>query len=82
MSKEEALTIISMEGLKGYNFFENRTDKEDEVVIKMRNNQWNVYCTDERASMITNSEHTYFSEADALEDFIERLRADKVYREL
>lgn len=38
--------------------------------------------TDERASKIINSVDKYNTEAEAIEDFIERLRADKVLREL
>ena len=41
-----------------------------------------VYVTDERASKITNSVDKYNTETEAIEDFIERLRADKVLCEL
>ena len=37
---------------------------------------------DERASKITNSVDKYNTETEAIEDFIERLRADKVLCEL
>lgn len=40
------------------------------------------YVTDERASKITNSVDKYNTETEAIEDFIERLRADKVLCEL
>ena len=46
------------------------------------NEKWIVYVTDERASKIINSVDKYNTEAEAIEDFIERLRADKVLREL
>lgn len=82
MNKEEAIKIMNKEGLEGYNFFEDRLNKENEVVITTNNNQWSVFVTDERASKIINSEDIYVSESEALEDFIERLRADKILREL
>ena len=46
------------------------------------NEKWIVYVTDERASKITNSVDKYNTETEAIEDFIERLRADKVLCEL
>ena len=82
MNKEEAIKIMNKEGLEGYNFFEDRLNKENEVVITTNNNQWSVFVTDERASKIINSEDIYVSESEALEDFIERLRADKILRVL
>jgi len=51
-------------------------------VLKKENEKWIVYVTDERASKIINSVDKYNTEAEAIEDFIERLRADKVLREL
>ena len=53
-----------------------------EVVLKKENEKWIVYVTDERASKITNSVDKYNTETEAIEDFIERLRADKVLCEL
>ena len=48
----------------------------------LENEKWIVYVTDERASKITNSVDKYNTETEAIEDFIERLRADKVLCEL
>ena len=79
MKIEDARKIIQEEGLQGYNLCEER---ENEVVLKKENEKWIVYVTDERASKIINSVDKYNTEAEAIEDFIERLRADKVLREL
>ena len=59
-----------------------RDNKENEVVILKQSGKWIVYVTDERASKITNSVDEYTTESEALDDFIERLRADKILREL
>lgn len=75
MSKLECIKVINEEGLSGYNFFEDRVDRENEIVIAKDSEQWIVYATDERASKITDSEKVFDNEADALENFIKRLRA-------
>lgn len=82
MRKEEAMNIIKRESLQGYNMNENRVNKENEVIIKKENMEWIVYATDERASKIINSVDTYLTEEEALDDFIDRLRADKILREM
>lgn len=82
MKIEDARKIIQKEGLQSYNLCEKRENRENEVVIKKENETWIVYVTDERASKITNSVDKYNTETEAIEDFIERLRADKVLREL
>lgn len=79
MKIEDARKIIQEESLQGYNLCEER---ENEVVLKKENEKWIVYVTDERASKITNSVDKYNTETEAIEDFIERLRADKVLCEL
>lgn len=80
MTREEAIEIICMEQLQGYNMNENRFNKENEVVIKEESLHWVVYVTDERASKIPNSETIYETEDEALDHFIYRLRADKRLR--
>lgn len=82
MDRIQAKKIINNEKLMGYNFFENRVNRENEVVIEEDNGKWTVYVTSERAGKITNSVDEYNTESDALEDFIERLRADKILRDL
>ena len=82
MERDTAIEIIHKEGLINFNMFEKRDDKENEVVILKQSGKWIVYVTDERASKITNSVDEYTTESEALDDFIERLRADKILREL
>lgn len=83
MKIEDARKIIQEESLQGYNLCEERENRENEVVLKKENEKWIVYVTDnERASKITNSVDKYNTETEAIEDFIERLRADKVLCEL
>lgn len=82
MNIKEAIKIINEEKLQGYNMNEERDNKENEIVLKHKNNKWIVYVTDERASKITNSEDIYLNEEEALGNFIDRLRADKILREL
>lgn len=82
MNIKEAIRIIHEEKLKDYNMNEVRDNKENEVVLRHENDKWIVYVTDERASKITNSEDTYADEEEALDDFIDRLRAGKILREL
>lgn len=81
MKIEDARKIIQEEGLQGYNLCEERENRENEVVLKKENEKWIVYVTDERASKIINSVDKYNTEAEAIEDFIERLRADKGKRQ-
>jgi len=81
MKIEDARKIIQEESLQGYNLCEERENRENEVVLKKENEKWIVYVT-ERASKITNSVDKYNTETEAIEDFIERLRADKVLCEL
>ncbi|SFC55459.1 hypothetical protein SAMN05443252_104280 [Bacillus sp. OV322] len=79
---KEAIRIIHEENLQDYNMNEVRDNRENEVVLRHENNEWIVYVTDERASKITNSQDTYADEEEALDDFIDRLRADKILSEL
>lgn len=82
MKREDAINIISKEGLKSYNLNEERENREDELVIKQENDTWIVYATDERASVITGSKKTFINEEEAWENLIKRLRADKILREI
>ena len=80
MTKDEALKIIEDEKLRNFNWFGDHDLRANEVVINKVSAGWSVYTADERASVI--SEVVYDYESEALEDFIERLRADKILREL
>ena len=80
MTRDDIKKIIKGEGLRGYNFFEDRMDMENEIVIVNDSNQWIVYVTDERASKITGSEKMFDNEIDALDNFLKRLRALNILR--
>ena len=75
MNIKEAIKIIKDEKLQGYNMNEERYNRENEVVLSCENDKWIVYATDERASKVTNSQDIYFDEEEALDNFIDRLRA-------
>ncbi len=76
MTVREAIQIIEDENLKNYNWFDNHELQPNEVEITKHENVWNVATADERKTRI--SKMSYESESEALNDFIERLRADKV----
>ena len=75
MNIKEAIKIIKDEKLQGYNMNEERYNRENEVELRCENDKWIVYATDERASKVTNSQDIYFDEEEALDNFIDRLRA-------
>lgn len=75
MNIKEAIKTIKDEKLQGYNMNEERYNRENEVVLRCENDKWIVYATDERASKVTNSQDIYFDEEEALDNFIDRLRA-------
>ena len=75
MNIKEAIKIIQDEKLQDYNMNEERYNRENEVVLRRENDKWIVYATDERASKVTNSQDIYLDEQEALDDFIDRLRA-------
>ena len=75
MNIKEVIKIIQDEKLQDYNMNEERYNRENEVVLRRENDKWIVYATDERASKVTNSQDIYLDEQEALDDFIDRLRA-------
>jgi hypothetical protein len=60
-----AITTIRIEGV----------EHEFSSVPGVKEDKWIVYATDERASKVTNSQDIYFDEEEALDNFIDRLRA-------
>jgi hypothetical protein len=75
MTRECIKKVIDEECLRGYNFFENRANAENEIVIAKDSEQYIVYATDERASKMSGSERRFDNEVEALENFLTRLRA-------
>jgi len=78
MTNEEAKEIIKNEGLQRFNWYSDHPLRENEVGISGNNNNWEVYVTDERASVVQGSITVFDNESDALENFIKRLRTEKI----
>ncbi|MFF2458272.1 Imm59 family immunity protein [Peribacillus simplex] len=78
MKQLEAKEIIEQEKLKRYNWFNEHPQRENEVGITVDGDQWAVYVTDERASVVTGSITKFNNESDALDNFIKRLRTEKL----
>lgn len=80
MDNMQAMKIIEDEELKNYNWFNDHEVSPNEICIRKVNDHWSVFTSDERCSKI--SEQLYQDKSKALEDFIERLKADKILRNL
>ncbi|MEH7505455.1 Imm59 family immunity protein [Neobacillus drentensis] len=79
MTNEEAKKIIKNEGLQRFNWYNAHPLKENEVGIRIgNNNHREVYVTDERASVVQGSITVFDDESDALDNFIKRLRTEKI----
>lgn len=74
MNRKDAEKIIKDERLLHYNWFGDHKLRESEVEIKLEYNQWIVFTTDERASIVTGSVAKYDDEEKALDNFIKRIR--------
>jgi hypothetical protein len=69
---------MGKEKLKQFNWFDEHPLRENEVGIKVDGNQWTVYVTDERASIVSGSITYFNNESEALDSFIKRLRTEKI----
>lgn len=78
MNQQEAKEIIKKEKLRRFNWFDEHPLRENEVGIKVDDNQWTIYVTDERANIVSGSIAEFNNESDAHDNFIKRLRTDKV----
>lgn len=78
MTQKQALLILQEEGLSHYNWNEEHEKRENEVVIKLAKSKSVVYVTDERASIVTGSITIFKTEEEALENFISRVRTEKI----
>lgn len=79
MTELEAIKIIQEEDLRDFNWFNNHDFRPNEVEIVKLEGVWTVATTDEKAARI--SQVSYVTESEALDDFIERSRADKLLNE-
>lgn len=79
MNIAEAKEIIKNEGLENYCLFCDTSPNEGQIVIKKEAGKWIVFTYNERTSK--SGKKIYKNESDALEEFIKRLRGDKLVRE-
>lgn len=79
MDKSAALAVIESEGLQGAVWFEKPINRTDAVAIYSAEGKWVVSSTDERA--VEEGKELFDSESEALESFLERLRAWNGYLE-
>ena len=80
MKRNDVVEILNKEQLIFYNFFEDRDDASDEMVIKSISGKYVVYATNERAAKVAEGEREFDNESEALENFVRRLRALNRYR--
>ena len=78
MTENEVKQILNAEGLKCYNWFRNHDIKPNEVIIYKENDNWVVCAADERAWIVETSYAKYDNEEMAYEDFIKRVRLEKI----
>ena len=77
MKLEKAKKIITNEDLHGINWYNEDNLRENQVGIKLKNGEWIVYVTDERASVVLGSVIKFNSEEEALEVLIRKARCGK-----
>lgn len=77
MNIEECKNIIKKEMLIYYNLYDEHELKPDEVCIRKVNDKFVVFTMSERCSSIEDSIKEFSNESDALEVFVNRLRATK-----
>ncbi|PGL67848.1 hypothetical protein [Bacillus sp. AFS055030] len=80
MTRDEAKRILSEEGLKYYNWFYQKDIGPNVVLIYKEDTKWVVCATDERASIVETSIAHYGNEEEALDDFIKRVRLEKILK--
>jgi hypothetical protein len=78
MNRNEAFRILENEGLKYYKWFDKHGIKPNQVIIYEEDNKWVVCAADERACIADTSYSYYDDENKALDDFIERVRLEKI----
>ncbi len=77
MNENEAKKIMKREDLTRINWFDDGNLNENQVGIRKSGKCWNVYVTDERASIIEGSIIGYASEEEAYEALIQKARYGK-----
>jgi hypothetical protein len=72
--RDEVAKIIADEGLRYFNWYEQRDPAAEEVGIVPRDGGWLVYLTNERAGWKEYDPIVHADEDEALDDFLDRLR--------
>jgi hypothetical protein len=72
--RDEVAKIITDEGLRYFNWYEQREPAAEEVGIVPRDGGWLVYITNERAGWKEYDPIVHADEDEALDDFLDRLR--------
>ncbi len=78
MTYNEAMNVIQSENLKRINWYDENNLKANQVGVIKKENQWLVYVTDERASIVESSIFECDSEDDAMEKLIKKARNSKI----
>jgi len=81
MTKNECKNIIKNEGLNNYNWFDEHEFRSEEVCIRKVKNKTVVFTLSERCCPVSESIMEFDDESLALQEFIKRLRADRVILE-
>ena len=81
MTIEECKRIINNEQLNDFNWFDEHEFRGEEVCIRRVKDKIVVFTISERCSPIKNSIIEFTDESLVLQEFIERLRADKILKE-
>jgi hypothetical protein len=79
MDVQQAREIIRDKGLGPYVMFEDKV-LADAIVVRRDTGGWCTYATSERAG-VDGTVSRFESESDALDDFVDRLRAQRLEQE-
>lgn len=79
MRFSDAERIIKEEDLYNINWYNENNMKENQVGIAKHENEWIVYVTDERASVVPASISRFSSEDKAFDTLIRKARYGKKY---
>ena len=79
MNLNDAREIARIEDLHNINWYAKSNLRANQVGISKNNNEWIVYVTDERASIVPASIAKFSSEDGALDILIQKARFGKKY---
>lgn len=82
MNRNELKAIIDDEGLIDAVFLDERSLREDSVVLERRESDWAVYLTSDRAGTVQTTFRTFATEEEALDHMLVKLRQSAHVRRL